>query len=102
TDGWLRAGKPATLRVFSTGDANQRFPVSIKLTAPPPAGARYRFTARGATRSGELAARPAREIELDVRVTARSRADVLLVSASAAHIAGPPVQVGVTGDRHEI
>lgn len=100
TDGWLRAGKPATLRVFSTGDANQRFHVSIKLTAPPPAGARYRFTARGATRSGELAAGTARAIELDVCVPARSRADVRLVSASAAHIAGPPFQVGVTGDRH--
>src|SRR5581483_1259217 len=90
-DGWLRPGRPASLRIFAQDDdATQNVKVAVTLDSPPEATGEVSYavgTARG-TLAPTIRAVP----ETTVCVPAGGYADVTVRSQRAARINGPPFE----------
>ena len=91
TDGWMRRGRPATIRIYGRrGDEARMVDVELTLLAPP-APALYSITAPEVARAGPLFAGTDRAEAMSICVPAGSSADIELKSWSNARIAGPPL-----------
>ena len=99
TDGWLLAGKPATLRVYSHETEPRLVDVEITLAAPPSAPARYALRWPGGDRSGEAASNAITSERLRVCVPADSHADVTLTGLSSTAIQAAPLTFDVPATR---
>jgi len=90
-DGWLRPGRPATVRVFAQkGEPTQNVRVAVTLDSPPEATGEVSYTV-GTTR-GSLAPTIRAVPETTVCVPAGGHADVTVRSQRAARISGPPFE----------
>ena len=91
-DGWAGPGSPATIRVFPvSGRTSHLARAQVSLRAPDRERARYRISAPGAVRLGQLAEGELRRIGLPVCVPARSPVDVTVTTSSNARIDDPPL-----------
>ena len=95
TDGWLLAGRAATLRVYSQAASPRLFELRITLAAPPAAPERYAV----GSRTGEAAANTAAVETVALCVPAHGHADVALRGLSAATIQAPPLAFDVAATR---
>ena len=99
-DGWARSGRPATIRVFPfLGRAPQLLRVGISIRAPDGGTVRYRISAPGDERVGQLAPGERSRVDLHVCVSALSPADIAVESRSNARIEGVRLSPRATGTR---
>jgi hypothetical protein len=88
-DGWIRPGRPATIRVFAEpGNPSEKVDLAVTLDSPPEAQRPVSY--RVGTAAGSLAPTVRAVAETAVCVPAEGHADVSVQSERAARIGGPP------------
>ena len=96
TDGWLLAGPPATLRVYSRDDRPTLVRLGITLAAPESSPARFRV----GTHAGAVGANAVTTEPVELCVPGRGHADIVLRGLSSTRIQAAPLTFDVTATRH--